>query len=137
MLEYEIRKNIINRWKNHTRITRIESRETQSGIPDLHIRSKTADWWVELKQVKVAYLGDMIVPWRRGQVTWIHNHTRYNGNAAVIINIDPLYYIVQASNFVDAYNDILDYYSCIDDLKQRASYHGLLQSMPDDVWEIK
>jgi hypothetical protein len=53
-------------------IQRIESGETSRGIPDLYIRNKKREYWVELKNISYQSIYDnyWIIPWRPGQIAW-------------------------------------------------------------------
>lgn len=51
---------------------RIESGETGAGIPDLYIRFKFTECWVELKNHKYLSVKDKswTIRWRKGQQAW-------------------------------------------------------------------
>ena len=77
MLEKEIRKEVIKRWGDIIRVTRIESPGTRRSIPDLQLRSHTADWWVEIKRYKNKGIATIVIPWRPGQLTWLERSCRF------------------------------------------------------------
>jgi hypothetical protein len=82
-------------------IQRIESGETARGIPDLYIRNKKREYWIELKNVKCmsVYDNHWIIPWRPGQKAWAIAYARASGLSSytivalkdgyLIISMDP------------------------------------------------
>ena len=136
MLEKEMRKQIIEQWEGVVRFTPIESPGTQRSIPDMQARSRTADWWIELKRYvstyKLIYDNYPIsIPWRAGQRTWLRHHDAKNGNVALIYTIGTLYYIIQDMS------NILETYENLKHLEQSCSYHGHIWNAPKDLWERK
>ena len=136
MLEKEMRKQIIEQWEGVVRFTPIESPGTQRSIPDMQARSRTADWWIELKRYESTYklIYDnypISIPWRAGQRNWLRHHDAKNGNVALIYTIGANYYIMQNMS------DILLNYDNIKHLEQSCSYHGIIWNAPKDLWERK
>ena len=135
MLEKDIRKWVVDRWKSTVRITRIESPGTKRSIPDLQLRSNTADWWVEIKRYEkdptyIFTLYTIIdIPWRPGQLSWLKAHAIKDGNVALIFCIRDYFYIIQdISNILVSYRNIQHLDNCSD-------YSGYIYDLPDDVWE--
>lgn len=62
-------------------VQRIESGETGRGIPDIYIRGRRHELWVELKNMKHCsiYDGSWEVPWRQGQQAWHLNYYKAGG----------------------------------------------------------
>jgi hypothetical protein len=62
-------------------IQRIESGETARGIPDVYIRNKTREYWIELKNVKRLSVNNTCwqIPWRPGQKAWASRYYRCAG----------------------------------------------------------
>lgn len=60
---------------------RIESRLTGCGIPDLYIRLKESEHWVELKNMPRDFVTQKQweIPWRKGQRAWMYNYGRISG----------------------------------------------------------
>ena len=137
MLEKDMRKQIIEQWEGVVRFTPIESPGTQRSIPDMQARSRTADWWIELKQIDVirfleSKVSDPIsIPWRAGQRTWLREHDAKNGNVALIISRGSIYYILQDMS------NILHKYENHGHLINSCSYHGIIWNAPKDLWERK
>ena len=130
MLEREMRNNLIIRYRDTCRITPIESPGTLRSIPDLQIRSYTADWWVELKRLdKVFTTQEVRIPWRPGQLKWIEAHYSYGGNVALVLSIFNIFYIVDGIR-------IWEYYKDIDALKRISSAYGTIEQLPIDLWEV-
>lgn len=71
----------------HCMAQRIESGETGVGIPDLYIRIKHRELWLELKNMKYASLYDngWEIPWRRGQQSWAHEYHRVSGQCTYTV----------------------------------------------------
>ena len=132
MLEKDMRKQIIEQWEGVLRVTPIESPGTQRSIPDLHARSRTADWWIELKQATVmAMTGEVMIPWRPGQRNWLRHHDTKNGNVALIITIGTTYYIIQSiERMLKQYYSVLHLQGC-------SNYYGIIWNAPKDLWERK
>lgn len=127
-----MRKQLIDRYLRHTRISRIESMTTGGKIPDLHIRSHTLDWFAELKHVEGIFNAHRPVintPWRPGQLTWLSNHASYGGNVALVLTIGDMWYIVQEIG------NILLFYHNLIHLKQCSNYYGHIHNLPVDIWE--
>jgi hypothetical protein len=61
---------------------RIESGETGRGIPDIYIRTKTKEYWVELKNSKRSsiYNKQWTIPWRKGQQAWATKYKQMTGH---------------------------------------------------------
>ena len=132
MLEKDMRKQIIKQWEGVLRVTPIESPGTKRSIPDLQARSRTADWWIELKRTTVmAMTGEIVVPWRPGQRSWLRHHDAKNGNVALVMTLGTTYYIIQSIE------RILEYYLSIHHLRNCSSYHGIIWNAPKDLWEKK
>ena len=128
MLEKDIRKWVIKRWPN-IRVTRIESPSTKRSIPDLQIRSYTADWWAEIKRYKNKGIATIVIPWRPGQLAWLESHASRDGNVALIFCMNEYYFIIQnIKNIHPSYNGL----QC---LKDCSDYHGYLYDLPDNIWE--
>ena len=126
-------KELVKRFDGIARFTRIESRETGRSIPDYQVRSRTADWWVELKNLCANNIGSsehLNIPWRPGQLQWMKEHDKYNGHCALVITYNQIYYIIQRASFM------LKSYDGFYHLKGMCSYHGTISELPDYVWEM-
>ena len=129
MLEKEIRKEIKDKWDKTVRITRIESPGTRRSIPDVQLRSHTADWWVEIKRYENKGIASIVIPWRPGQLAWLESHADFGGNVALIFCMGRYYFIIQdIKNICASYNGL-------DHLKNCSDYNGNIWAFPDDVWE--
>jgi hypothetical protein len=57
-------------------VQRIESGITSVGVPDIYMRTKTREYWIELKNLPK--MGNdqwsMNIPWRRGQQSWARQY---------------------------------------------------------------
>ena len=61
-------------------VQRIESSLTSRGIPDLYIRTKKQEYWIELKNIiQSVYQLQWIIPWRPGQQAWAARYLRIAG----------------------------------------------------------
>lgn len=68
------------------KVQSIESGGTALGIPDLFVRTKRRDAWVELKSVYVAPNATSVkVPWRPGQYSWMMNYVKLKGRGLLIV----------------------------------------------------
>ena len=128
MLERDMRREVIKKWKGVVRITPIESRETKRSIPDMQLRSRTADWWVELKHNENIGATPIKIPWRPGQRQWLKAHESMGGNVALIISQKDWFYIITDVLFM------LDQYFSIEELK-RYSINGFIDHIPLGIWE--
>ena len=129
MLERDMRKDVVRKWPL-LRITPIESGGTRRSIPDMHLRSFTADWWVELKRQEGALTEPIEVPWRPGQLTWLKNHEAMGGHSALILTRGFWFYIILHTS------NMKEQYSTLDELISYA-ISGPLSTIPDDIWEIR
>ena len=125
-----MRKQIIEQWKGAVRFTPIESPGTRRSIPDLQARSRTLDWWIELKQTELIS-GLIKIPWRAGQMKWLERHESLDGNAALIITIGAYYYIIKKVG------KMMQYYKGLAILEKCSDYHGSIWNAPKDLWERK
>ena len=133
MKEVEMGKELVKRFDGIARFTRIESRETGRSIPDYQVRSRTADWWVELKRITEQHIcssGKINIPWRGGQLQWMKEHDKYNGHCAVVINYSYTFYIITRVSFMHKSYDGFFH------LEGLSEYHGTLAELPDYVWEM-
>lgn len=71
--------------KEHFFVQRIESAETTRGIPDLYVRTKQREWWIELKNMKHITINQQLwtIPWRPGQQSWPIQYARASGQYTV------------------------------------------------------
>jgi len=62
-------------------VQRIESGETGRGIPDLYLRLKKREVWIELKNHKDQSIHQRVwfVRWRRGQQAWATKYRQSSG----------------------------------------------------------
>ena len=128
MLERDMRHEVIKRFKSVARVTPIESRETMRSIPNMQLRSRTADWWIELKHNENIRATPIEIPWRPGQRLWLRLHESMGGNVALIFSQRDWFYIFIDSRFM------LDQYSSIEELK-RYSINGFIENIPLNLWE--
>lgn len=130
MLESDMRKQIIKRWKDLIRVTRIESPGTRS-IPDLQIRSFSLDWWVELKHFdnRNPTLYTIAIPWRAGQINWLSHHNSFNGNICLLVTIQDRWYVIQ-----NRWNILREYIN-LSHLEECSDYYGYIWNLPDSLWE--
>lgn len=139
--EAEMRKAIIKHFKFkrdeneneilNTMITPIETRETVRGVPDLHIRSRYLDWFVEHKTVpaNVRASTAIKVPFRPGQIMWMETHHNLRGNVALILHTNRTYhFIMQMVN-------INSMYVSRNDLMESSDWYGELEDIPVDIWD--
>jgi hypothetical protein len=86
-------------------IQRIESGETARGIPDLYIRNKNREYWIELKNCKRYSVNNerWQVSWRPGQKAWASTYHRYSGVCSfTFVALKDGYIIIpMLSNFKD------------------------------------
>lgn len=92
MLENAVKKKIKNKLEKHDNILvqPIESGGTGLGIPDLFIRTKNHDIWMELKRVDWPNgRGKTIsIPWRPGQLNWIKHYISLGGLAYLCVYVN-------------------------------------------------
>jgi len=85
--ETEMRQKITKRiLQEHpqTLIVPIESHGTRIGVPDLFIKSPFSEGWMELKQFTLNKQGTISIPFRPGQLAWIHNYLSLHGNMTLL-----------------------------------------------------
>ena len=89
MKELLMRQQLLKKFGEEINITRIETGATAVGVPDLHIRTKDNDVWVELKQVNdpIPHYdnGVIKIPFRAGQFRWIKRHREMGGKVLLIV----------------------------------------------------
>jgi hypothetical protein len=68
--------------KSHAFVQRIESGITGVGIPDIYVRWKEWEAWIELKQMNYYSIYDndiWTIPWRKGQRAWATAYYKISG----------------------------------------------------------
>jgi hypothetical protein len=62
-------------------IQRLESALTGCGIPDMYVRMKDREIWIELKNIKYdsVHASSWRVPWRKGQQAWAAEYRKISG----------------------------------------------------------
>lgn len=103
MLEKEMRKVLFRYLKGAPlKIRRIESGDTELGIPDLHVRTEVKDIWIELKQLSsLPIKGNIKIPWRPGQRKWIMDHQELGGTSFLLLTIGTSWFMY--SNIKEEY----------------------------------
>lgn len=68
-------------------IQRIESKTTGRGIPDLYLRFRNEELWLELKndRYNTIYMDQFVVDWRKGQQAWHLDYYRACGRPVITI----------------------------------------------------
>lgn len=129
--EQFMRKELIKHFDRNANITPIETGQTMRGVPDLHIRSNSCDWFVELKQVKAPAKDStpIRVPFRAGQLSWMEAHERKGGHCALIVYLAFEYFIV-----VSVWNMRMVYANKAE-LIELSEYHGSLIAIPTRIWD--
>jgi hypothetical protein len=97
-------------------IQRIESGETARGIPDLYLRNKKREYWVELKNIKrfSVYASQWQIPWRPGQTTWAATYYRFSGQSSyTIAALKDGYLIIPMTPYQQYKNHIVHTAQCV------------------------
>ena len=102
MTETEIRKMFVRRFKSIANITRVETGVTELGVPDLYVRTRRHDIWIELK-IATGPRQSMKVTYRAGQREWATKHKEKAGLVCLLV-----YHVVYGYFFFSDFNDSLD-----------------------------
>jgi len=77
-------------------VYKIETGYTQIGIPDLYIRTFNKDIWIELKEIKYwpkRNTTNIAIPFRPGQLNWIHSHKQLGGKVYLCATYEQEWYL--------------------------------------------
>lgn len=117
MTETEIYRNYLKKYDKFFDLTRIESGNTESGIPDIYYIGKSistsAHGWIELKTAKVDKDYKIIIPYRAGQINWLSKHIERGLRAYTLIYFNNYFYLTQRFKM---------YFSCIAALSNCSIY---------------
>lgn len=98
-----------NRYIYKAHFKKIESGRTEIGVPDVyfylegHVKSVTG--WIELKIAKyIKKTGEIVVPYRPGQIKFLSEHYSCNTNTYTLIYYNNIYHLT--SNFVRVFKNV-------------------------------
>ena len=132
MLEKEIRKKIIKRYRSPTcMINAIETPSTGGKVGDLFIRSPTNSWWVELKHLnKITER----IPWRPGQVEWAQHYMQLGGDYALIISFGEILYVHQNPVVLPLQYSNAKGRTVFNVIHASCTIHDTIHGLPDNLW---
>lgn len=102
MTETKMRKAFVRRFDFVANISRIETGVTELGVPDLYVRTKQHDIWVELK-IATGPADNMKVAYRAGQQEWAAKHKEKAGLVCLLV-----YHHIHGYFFFEKFDDRLD-----------------------------
>ncbi len=105
-------------------LQRIESR-TGLGILDVaYTKSALASGWIEFKVIKKFPKKErVVIPFRPGQLSWIHQYIKYSKHIYVFLHIENLLYIFMGNKILAAYSkQNMHMLSCYDALWRQVDW---------------
>jgi hypothetical protein len=107
-------------------IQRFETGLTGTGVPDIYVRSRRTELWLELKNRKTRWNTQKTnsVDWRKGQQTWAMNYYKTTLQGVLTLVACPNGFVVIPmfslfpNNKVEGNNLSLSYHTDINDLIQ-------------------
>ncbi len=104
MTEKKMWKRMQLKLENHLFLQRIES-ETGLGIPDIaYAKDETASGWIELKAInKFPKNDEIVIPFRPGQLAWIHRYIKYSKHVYLFLYIDSWFFIMEGQYILPQY----------------------------------
>ncbi len=115
MLEKDMRRLLKHKFSveiPHAVFQPIESGGTGIGIPDFFFRTLYKEGWIELKEVELTSHGIIVIHYRPGQLRWMRDYTRANGNMILLatykksiytIGWESIWIAIKGRNILDKY----------------------------------